>query len=108
MTTEVSFAISASSSGLTASRGRFTDTPDCSKGVTIIKMIRSTSMTSTIGVTLISEFSSAVPPTCIAIAVDLLDGQANRAYPTSPGQLASERLATLLDEVVDELRSRVL
>ena len=68
-----------------AADGSLTATPCCSIGVTIIMMMRSTSMTSTSGVTLMSDLTPPLaPPTSIAITVLLL--------------------RRLLDEVVDELR----
>src|SRR5688572_775960 len=68
-----------------------------------MKMIRSTSITSTIGVTLISELYSLVPPMCAPILI--LPGKAARRERLLP--LASQRFRTLLDKVIDQLRSRV-
>ena len=57
-----------SSSGLRMSRGSATETPDWSIGVMTMKMIKSTSMMSTIGVTLMSETSLPSPlPNAIPI-----------------------------------------
>src|SRR5206468_492147 len=63
-------------------------TPFCNIGVMTMKMIRRTSITSAIGVTLISEVTEPrVPPPPIAIGLPLV--------------------ALLLDEVVDQLGGRV-
>jgi hypothetical protein len=64
--TTVWFCVSGLSNVLPAS-GSLTSTPFCSIGATIIMMISSTSMTSTSGVTLISEFSPPFEPVDIAI-----------------------------------------
>ena len=49
--------------------GSFTSMPCCSIGAMIIMMMSSTSMTSTSGVTLISDLTPPLPPRFIAIAV---------------------------------------
>src|SRR5256714_7387635 len=67
-TTEVSLMMFWSSSGLRMSRGSATETPDWSIGVITMKMIKSTSMMSTIGVTLISDWRPPPPPAVIPIA----------------------------------------
>src|SRR2546423_11519305 len=75
--------------------GSLTLTPCCNIGATSIMMISSTSMTSTSGVTLISDLTPPLaPPRSIAIATLLLGCYA--------------RLRGLLDEVVHELRRRVV
>jgi hypothetical protein len=61
-TTEVSLMMAGSSSGLRMSRGSVTETPCWRKGVMTMKMMRITSMMSTIGVTLISEERPPAPP----------------------------------------------
>src|SRR5690348_9896461 len=113
MITEVSLAISASSSGLTMSRGRLTETPCCRSGVTIMKMISSTSITSTIGVTLISELYSLAPPISIPIAKTPYVEQPPKAVRSDSLRNTSRKLAaklfrTLFDEIVNQLGSRVL
>src|SRR5689334_12339631 len=77
--------------------GSRTATPCCSIGATSIMMMRSTSMTSTSGVTLMSLLIPPLaPPRSIAMA-------------TSPGsELQTSALRRLLDEVVDELGRRVV
>src|SRR5512134_670154 len=76
-------------SAVFAASGNLTSAPFCSSGATIIMMISSTSMTSTRGVTLMSDLIPPLdPPTSIDM-VNLL-------------------LRRLLDEVVDHLRRRVV
>ena len=53
--------IAGSSSGLFMSRGSATETPCWRNGVMTMKMISSTSMMSTIGVTLMSELKPPLP-----------------------------------------------
>jgi hypothetical protein len=54
--------------GLLVAIGSESATPCCSSGAMIIMMISSTSMTSTSGVTLMSDLTSPLlPPTCIAM-----------------------------------------
>src|SRR5687767_13591315 len=75
--------------------GSSTSTPDCSIGVTTMKMMRRTRQTSTRGVTLMSPLiSSGLPP------------PAPKAIASS-GSGASADLRRVLDEVVDELRRGV-
>src|SRR5205809_2421525 len=77
-----------------AAIGSFTDTPCCNRGATSIMMISSTSMTSTSGVTLMSDLTPPLaPPRSIAIGV-------------SPGGPSLRR--RLLDEVVHQLRRGVV
>src|SRR5207247_2566044 len=80
--------------------GRRTSTPDCSIGVTTMKMMRSTRQTSTSGVTLMSPLiSSGLPPPGPNAMLGLLSCR---------GRGAARSYARLvLDEVVDELRRRV-
>src|SRR5437667_2071338 len=75
---------SGASSGFFA-LGRFTVTPVCSRGVVIMKMISSTSIMSAIGVTLMS-------------ALTLL----------RPNPRLATDLTSLLQEIVDELRRRIV
>src|SRR5437899_8600541 len=117
MTIPFEAILRASSSGLFMSFGRFTVTPCCNKGVTTMKMINSTSMISTIGVTLISELRP-LPPAAIPIAKPL--SQYQQASPCDPQSLRIARQITLapplrlqlprsvLDKVVNQLRSRVI
>src|SRR4029079_14570424 len=62
-------------------------TPFCNIGVTTMKMIRRTSITSAIGVTLISEVTSPRPP----------------PDPIPIGLPLSDLCAVLFDEIVDQL-----
>src|SRR4051812_25151170 len=64
-----------------------TGAPFCNIGVTTMKMIRRTSITSAIGVTLISEVTSPLPP----------------LEPIPIGLPLSALVAVLFDEVVDQL-----
>src|SRR5439155_7378257 len=66
-------------------------TPFCNIGVITMKMIRRTSITSAIGVTLISEVTSPLPP----------------LEPIPIGLPLSALNLMLLDEVVDQLGRRV-
>src|SRR3954466_12295756 len=72
--------------------GSLTATPCCSIGVMSIMMMSSTSMTSTSGVTLISDLT---PPLVLPRSIDIDD-------------LLLPRPLCVLDEVVDELRRRVV
>src|SRR3989338_7947964 len=84
MATTVSSCVSGFSELLFAT-GNVRATPCCRRGATIIMMMSSTSITSTSGVTLMSDFGpSPLPPACIAIVENPLGGG-------------------LLDEVVDQL-----
>ena len=58
---------------LLVAMGSLTSTPFCSSGAMIIMMMRSTSMTSTRGVTLMSDLTPPPPPSCIAIVTTPLD-----------------------------------
>src|SRR3954465_13321890 len=101
--------------------GNLTLTPCCSIGATSIMMISSTSMTSTSGVTLISDLTPPLaPPTSIAITkspcekpnpwakwVEGLVGSSwnPRDLPDQPDLPVS---GGLLNEIVDELRRGVV
>src|SRR3954465_9132033 len=75
--------------------GNLTLTPCCNIGATSIMMMSSTSMTSTSGVTLISDLTPPLaPPRSIAMVVS--------PYP------AVDRLRGLLDEIIHELRRGVV
>src|SRR4051812_48197388 len=67
MTRESRELIALSSSALDVSFGITTVIPCCRLGVTSMKIIRSTNMMSTIGVTLISELRPPPPPDAIPI-----------------------------------------
>jgi hypothetical protein len=58
-------------SAVLAATGSLTSTPFCSIGATIIMMMSSTSMTSTRGVTLMSDLTPPLPPRFIAMIVIL-------------------------------------
>src|SRR5215210_6219310 len=68
-TTELSLMMAGSSSGLFMSRGSATETPCWRKGVMTMKMISSTSIMSTIGVTLMSEVKPPPPPDDMPISL---------------------------------------
>src|SRR5438552_15720211 len=81
--------------------GSLTLMPCCKRGATSIMMISSTSMTSTSGVTLMSDLTPPLaPPRSIAIVGSPLPGH---RYPRLAGALRR-----LLDEVVDQLGRRVV
>src|SRR5271169_1857231 len=136
---ETSRASSMSASGICSgllTGAMSTLTPFCNMGVTTIKMIRSTSITSTMGVTLISElifapsfrFANAIaryPPyrvPCLSWESPAPDcssaGQAthrrDRGCPISRASCAREvgnlpsRIAALLQEVIDQFARRVV
>src|SRR5215468_4173682 len=101
-----------------AASGLLTATPCCSIGAMSIMMMSSTSMTSTSGVTLISDLTPPfAPPTSIAIVKFPLCGNSetlksgNQKMPDF--QIANLRISRflgrrLLDEVVDQLRRGVV
>src|SRR5216683_1209491 len=89
--------------------------PCCRNGVTTMKMIKSTNMTSTIGVTLISDCNPPPPPPCIPISqtpfVDRVDARAVwHSHPnlTRQRMLRIQLFRAVLDEIVDQFRSRVI
>src|SRR5919107_319584 len=101
-----------------SANGSVTGTPFCSIGAINIMMISSTSMTSTSGVTLMSDFGPPfAPPTSIAMGVTpLLNARSSsagrtagrrrsvqRTTETARRQHVGDRLRSLLDEVIDEL-----
>src|SRR5258706_9090890 len=77
--------------------GSLTSTPFCSIGVITMKMISSTIMMSAIGVTLMSAIA---PPLFSPTAIDI--GRLLGALRAACG------LSALLDEVVEQLRARVV
>ena len=94
--------------------GSLTSTPFCNSGATSIMMMSSTSMTSTSGVTLMSDLTPPLaPPTSIDIAnspdatVSRLEACGVELPSRSLGPHA-DLLRRLLDEVVDQLRRRVV
>src|SRR5678816_106419 len=111
--------IRGSSSGLRVFCGSATVMPCWRSGVTTMKMISSTSMMSTIGVTLISDANPPEPPPDIPIAdspfrkliqtPSATRNQANRTLQTYVYiQLRLQLLGAVLDEVVDQLGSRIV
>src|SRR5882672_12260279 len=117
MITADSLLMASSSSGFFMSRGRATEMPCCKKGVTTMKMISSTSITSTIGVTLISEFNPPPPPACIPInqsplatksATDAGHGLIRGSTSPVRRTLWIQLLGAILDEIVNQLGSRVV
>src|SRR4051812_17370527 len=90
--------------------GRVTGTPCWSMGAMIIMMMSSTSITSTSGVTLMSDLTPPLPPSCMAMVRS--PGEAMKL--TAPDDSASGArqpdsvLRGLLDEVVHELRRRIV
>src|SRR5205085_1864253 len=131
-TTEVSLMMFWSSSGLRMSRGSATEPPCWRNGVMTMKMIRSTSMMSTIGVTLMSDWRPPPPPAVIPIAfysfgapgqlaarLAARPARAGNSLPRAPGgperrpsrnlkNLRPELPRAILQEVVDQLRRRVV
>src|ERR1700755_2355316 len=101
ITTEPSFVIFASSSGLLVSRGRLTVTPCCSKGVITIKMISRTSIISTIGVTFISELNSSELP----VLIPIINSPRSEYYVL---YLLLQLLGALFDKEVNQFRRRVV
>src|SRR4051794_10205333 len=103
--------------------GNLTLTPCCNIGATSIMMMSSTSMTSTSGVTLISDLTPPLaPPRSIAMAISPQKFQSSESRFQRDFRLAEFQseilnlnseisrllLRRLLDEVVDELRRRVV
>src|SRR5947209_20576701 len=124
-TTELSLMIAGSSSGFFVSRGSATETPCWRNGVITMKMIRSTNMMSTIGVTLMSDWRPPPPPAVIPIAFYSFGahgptrrarGRLNFLSHARAGAPQSRNLKNLrpelprpvLQEVVDQLRRRVV
>src|SRR5215218_5393615 len=92
-----------------AATGSLTSTPFWSIGAMIIMMMSSTSMTSTSGVTLISDLTPPLPPSCIAMARYSQPLESGRPGPASRRRSVCTSLrGSLLDEVIDELRRRVV
>src|SRR6266542_747873 len=102
------------------SRGIATLTSFCKNGVTTMKMISSTSMTSTIGVTLISDCIPPVPPACIPISqtpfvvrvrrareVAETASSLTRSHPPAR-ELRIQLLRAILDKIVNQLGSRIV
>src|SRR5918993_4162489 len=85
--------------------GSFTSTPFWSIGAMIIMMISRTSMTSTSGVTLMSDLTPPLPPRFIAMA--RYSHRGNRAGHERPARCRS-CLRGLLDEVVHQFGGRVV
>src|SRR5438270_4979819 len=106
------------------SRGSATETPCWRNGVMTMKMIKSTSMMSTIGVTLMSDWRPPPPPAVIPIAsppgAPPPGGGPRRTHPARRGpprrgraelltkNLRPELPRAVLQEVVDQLRRRVV
>src|SRR5436309_2744716 len=95
--------------------GSLTETPCCSSGATSIMMMSSTSMTSTSGVTLISDLTPpCAPPRSIAIqkSPNAIGSKRDRVHcrRSSRRKYATPNpgLRRLPDEVVDELRRRIV
>src|SRR2546423_14431275 len=93
--------------------------PCCRKGVTTMKIIRSTSMISTIGVTLISDVKPPPPPACIPIVKTPFAAPKTaraRSQPENPradfgfrrSELRIQLLGAVLDEIINQLGSRVI
>src|SRR5580765_8356295 len=101
LSTEIAIVVWPRVSGLSiefVAFGRVTVMPCCNRGATSIMMMRSTSMTSTSGVTLISDLTPPfAPPRSIAIGQSPIE---SRAYNSS--------LRGLPDEEVDQLRRGVV
>src|SRR5688500_18902715 len=122
MTIDDSLIMFGSTSGLFKFFGRATVMPCCKNGVTTMKMISSTSMMSTIGVTLISDCRPPLlPPACI----DITESPFTTPQPVTAGAaraapsgftighsirrvLGLQLLRAVLDEVVDQFRCRVV
>src|SRR6266850_6534737 len=99
MPSTTSFSPSGSLSRLLAF-GRVALKPAAISGVTIMKMIRSTSMTSIIGVTLMSALTAPLP----ALPVDMATaGHRFLGLEFLGEDRAPELAADALDEVVDQL-----
>src|SRR2546428_11907320 len=99
------------------SRGIGTVMPCCRNGVTSIKMISSTSITSTIGVTLISDCKPPPPALIPIIKTPFATltsaravSQCRHAAPTCfrQSELRIQLLSPVLDEVINQLGSRVV
>src|SRR5690348_13425676 len=85
--------------------GRVALNPAAINGVTIMKMISSTSMTSIIGVTLMSDLTEVVPP---VLAVDMATAGHRLLGLEFLGEDRTPELAPhALDEVVDQLLGAV-
>src|SRR6266446_4927780 len=109
-----------STSGFFSSRGIDTVMPCCRKGVTTINMISSTSIISTIGVTLISDWRPPPPPplpipiTTLPFhsACQRISAQHNAARNTTllstSTALWLQLLGAILNKVVDQLRGGVV
>src|SRR5215831_9187625 len=97
-----------------AASGLLTATPCCSIGAMSIMMMSSTNMTSTSGVTLISDLTPPfAPPTSIAMGKPLdcgiaESGNCGVSIPQFRNQQIFNCLRRLLDEVVDQLRRGVI
>src|SRR5882724_6020730 len=119
ITTDDSLMMLGSTSGAFISRGMATVMPCCRKGVTTMKMIKSTNMISTIGVTLISDERAVPPPDDIPITktpcyLISASGRATfvarlrRSFLDRSLPLRLQLLRAILNEIVDQLRSRVI
>src|SRR5947199_3372617 len=130
---ETRSASSLSASGICS--GLFTGAistlmPFCNMGVTTMKMISSTSITSTMGVTLMSDVTFApsfrlasaiaspalLPRSGIEKSAPALAGKVRRRYAAPDKQLTTEtrpkllpaNVAALLEEVIDQFAGRVV
>src|SRR6266705_2436283 len=97
--------------------GRATVMPCCNIGVTTMKIIRRTNIMSTIGVTLISDVIPLELPPVIAIITSPSAGYRQKQTRTarcesrfrrSHQMLCLQLLGPVLDEIVDQLGSRVI
>src|SRR5205809_8004728 len=114
MMTELSLLMFWSSSGFRRSRGMATVMPCWRNGVTTMKIISSTSMMSTIGVTLISDARWSLPP-CIPMTKTPSSTKPVQGAIYAPldhiswyRDLRIQLLRAVLDEVVNQFRSRVV
>src|SRR5262245_54770944 len=85
--------------------GSLTSTPFCSMGVMTMKMMSRTIMMSAMGVTLMSAMG---PPRLPPTAIDMDSCSWKRGGPGGPRLPSLSASGVLLDEVVEELRARVV